>query len=191
MERLINRRRQGDLGEASAIEWFTRIGATVFAPTGHSPDADLVVDLGGRLFRVQVKTSAQVATTPDGYRRFPVALVTCGGNQSWNKKIKRFDPSRADYLFALTADGRRWLIPASSLEAHNAVTLGGPKYSGYEIEPVAPIRPVVYGAESPLESDAALGEYPRGQRMAAVNRPASPSQVRLLPPPLLPGLDSD
>jgi len=36
-QRLINRRRQGDLGEASAIDWLTRQGATVWAPLGHSP----------------------------------------------------------------------------------------------------------------------------------------------------------
>jgi len=37
-ERLINCRQQGDLGEASAIEWLTRQGATVLVPLGHSPD---------------------------------------------------------------------------------------------------------------------------------------------------------
>ena len=56
-ERRINRRQQGDLGEVSAIEWFTRLGATVLLPVGHSPDYDLVVELERRLLRVQVKTS--------------------------------------------------------------------------------------------------------------------------------------
>jgi hypothetical protein len=36
-QRLINRRQQGDLGEASAIEWLTSKGATVLIPFGHSP----------------------------------------------------------------------------------------------------------------------------------------------------------
>ena len=56
-ERLINRRQQGDLGEASAIEWLTRVGATVSIPFGHSPDYDLVAEVDGRLYRVQVKTT--------------------------------------------------------------------------------------------------------------------------------------
>ena len=56
MDRLINRRQQGDLGEASAIEWLTRQGATVFTPLGHSPDYDLIADSDGRFMRVQVKT---------------------------------------------------------------------------------------------------------------------------------------
>lgn len=56
-ERSINRRVQGDLGEASAIEWLTSKGALVWLPVGHSPDVDLMADLDQRLLRVQVKTS--------------------------------------------------------------------------------------------------------------------------------------
>ena len=47
MHRLINRRLQGDLGEASAIEWLTRQGATVSLPVGHSPDYDLIAESTG------------------------------------------------------------------------------------------------------------------------------------------------
>jgi len=80
MERLINRRQQGDLGEASAIEWLTSVGARVFLPVGHSPDIDLVAEAQGRLLRIQVKTSTQRLLTPDGHERSAVALVTAGGN---------------------------------------------------------------------------------------------------------------
>ena len=38
----INRQQQGDLREASAIEWLTSVGATILSPFGHSPDVDLV-----------------------------------------------------------------------------------------------------------------------------------------------------
>src|SRR5215211_950014 len=109
--RLINRRQQGDLGEASAIEWLTSIGAIVFLPFGHSPDFDLVADGNGRLLRIQVKTSTQSVETPDGHSRHVVALATRGGNQSWTGVAKRFEPSRFDHLFVLTGDGRRWFIP--------------------------------------------------------------------------------
>jgi len=37
-------RKQGDLGEAAAIEWLTRAGATVFVPLGHSPHVDLIAE---------------------------------------------------------------------------------------------------------------------------------------------------
>lgn len=182
-DRLIDRRRQGDLGEASAIEWFTRLGGTVFIPFGHSPDVDLVVEIDMRILRIQVKTSTQMSSTPKGRARRSVTLATNGGNQSWTGLAKRLDPDRLDFLFVLTGDGRRWLIPAGALEARKAIMLGGAKYSEFEIEPGAAIRPLVYGEEACLDS-AEAGEYPSGQRMATVNRPAKPSQVRILPPPL-------
>jgi hypothetical protein len=185
-KRLINRRRQGDLGEASAIEWFSRLGATTFIPFGHSPDVDLVVELEGRLLRIQVKTSTQSAETSDGHLRQVVSLKTCGGNQSWTGVAKQIDPTRIDFLFVLTGDGRRWLIPSDCLEARNSIRLGGAKHCEYEIDPAPRIDQLVYGDRPVLNSHPALGEYPRGQRMAAVNGPAMPSQVRLLPPPLPP-----
>jgi PD-(D/E)XK nuclease superfamily protein len=183
-QRAINRRQQGDLGEAAAIEWFTRLGATTFIPFGHSPDVDLVIELEGRLLRIQVKTSTQFIETPDGHQRRVVSLKTCGGNQSWNGVAKEIDPTHVDFLFVLTGDGRRWLIPSDRLDARTSIQLGGPKYSEYEIDPAARIDHLVYGDRSSLNSIPALGEYPRGQRTAAVNRQALPSQVRLLPPPL-------
>jgi bifunctional DNA-binding transcriptional regulator/antitoxin component of YhaV-PrlF toxin-antitoxin module len=135
-----------------------------------------------RLLRIQVKTSTQETQTPDGHPRCVVALATCGGNQSWTGITKRIDPSRFDYLFALTARGRRWLIPSVELEGRNAISLGGPKYAEYEIEPGPRIRDIVYDEPSGLKSSSP-GEYPSGQRTAAVNRQALPSEVRILPPP--------
>lgn len=183
MERKINRRRQGDIGEASAIEWLTRAGALVLLPFGHSPNFDLVAYANGRLLRVQVKASTQESTTPEGHRRYSVALVTCGGNRSWDETKKKVEPGRFDYLFALTASGRRWFIPSLMLEARSSITLGGPKYSEFEIEAGGSISDLVYSMDGPIESPVEPGEYPSGQRMAPVKRPALPSQVRILPPP--------
>ena len=181
MDRVINRRQQGDLGEASAMQWLTHLGGLVLVPLGHSPDYDLIADLNGRLLRVQVKTSVQEIRTPNGHLRHPVSLVTCGGNQSWTGVSKLIDPDSIDYLFVLTGSGRRWFIPAGELGGSRAIQLGGDKYSEFEIEAGPPIRAVVCGGAR-LES-AHPGEYPSGQRTAAVNRQALPSEVRILPPP--------
>jgi Holliday junction resolvase-like predicted endonuclease len=172
-------REQGDLGELSAMEWLINQGAQVYIPIFHSPDVDLVAELERDLFRVQVKTGT--GKTAQG--NFQVRLSTSGGNQSWNRTIKCFDPSRYDYLFALVGDGRRWFIPVSAIEGRHCVVLGGPKYSEFEITPGQPL--VAQSKQSPLESTARPGEYPSGQRTAAVNRQAMPSQVRILPPPSL------
>jgi hypothetical protein len=121
--------------------WLGGQSAAVFTPLFHSPDFDLVADLGQGLVRVQVKTS-----TCFYKNRWDVAVCTRGGNRSWNGVVKRLDPARYDYLFVLVADGRRWFIPSSAIEAGCCIRLGGPKYSAFEVEsgePLpAPARPV-------------------------------------------------
>jgi Holliday junction resolvase-like predicted endonuclease len=49
-------RRQGDLGEMSAMEWFESKGAGIYFPIGHSPHADFIAEFDDELVRVQVKT---------------------------------------------------------------------------------------------------------------------------------------
>ncbi len=180
---MINRRQQGDLGEASAIEWLSRQGATVSIPLGHSPDYDLIAELGGQLLRVQVKTSTCLYEGPSGIRRWSVNVCTNGGNRSWTGTVKLLDPTTVDYLFALVGDGRRWFIPADHIEASRALRLGGRKYSEFEIDHGQPITQIVYGDASEASKLGAPGECPSGQREHAVNVPAMPTQVRILSPP--------
>jgi hypothetical protein len=85
--------------------------------------------IDGRAVRVQVKTSGFYVKG-----RWSVALCTRGGNQSWNKIVKRFGQERCDYLFVLVGDGRRWFILAPVVEGTTAIALGGPKYAEYEVE---------------------------------------------------------
>jgi hypothetical protein len=129
-----NLRRQGDIGEFSAIEWLGTRGYPVWFPLGHSPDIDLVTRIDGRLVGVQVKTTTCI------YKgRFAVTLSTRGGNQSWSGLVKRFSSDRCDWLFVLVGDGRRWFIPADMVEGGSGLLLGGPKYSAYEVEPGRPL----------------------------------------------------
>ena len=139
---------QGDLGEASAIEWLTARGYPVWIPVGRSPDSDLVTRIDGRLSGVQVKTCRRLVNG-----RFHVMVCTKGGNQSWNGVVKRFSATRCDWLFVLVADGRRWFIPADQVGGATAVVLGGPKYAAYEVEPGRPLSAASTG--SPLHSMAA------------------------------------
>lgn len=109
--------------------WFWARGA-VFVPLGHSPHYDLVADWGEGAMRVQVKTSNVFVKN-----RWRLAVCTMGGNQSWNGLVKRLDPSRYDYLFAVVGDGRRWLIPAHRVGGGRSIYLGGPTYAEFEIDP--------------------------------------------------------
>ena len=60
-------------------------------------------------------------------------------NQSWNGIVKRFSPTRCDYLFVLVADGRQWFIPSDVVDGENGINLGGPKYADYEVARGRPI----------------------------------------------------
>jgi hypothetical protein len=184
-ERLINRRRQGDLGEFSAMEWLAAKGALVWIPVGHSPDVDLIAELDDQLLRVQVKTTTQTATTPRGHRRWRAMIATNGGNQSWSGSTKTFDPARVDLLFVLVGDGRRWLIPASAIESQRQIALGGSKFAEFEIERGTAIDQLIYPqAEASLESPPQAGGAPEsGEPGRPVKSVALLEWVRIPPPP--------
>ena len=197
MERQINRRQQGDLGEASAIEWLTRQGATVFVPLGHSPDVDLVALIEGAVLRVQVKATVCRVRTPGGHPRWSVLVATRGGNQSWSGTSKLFSHERADYLFVLVGDDRRWFIPACEIEARSSIQLGGPKYSEFEVQARPSLERCVYSADGPGPTiTAALGGVSKrstdgdckssGSAFAGSN-PASPTSFGDAPGERTPG----
>jgi hypothetical protein len=134
MEKTWTPRNQGNLGELSAILWLGQVADALFKPLFEHPDYDLVADIRGTLVRVQVKTS-----TCWRNKRWQVTLATRGGNQSWSGLVKVLDPSRCDALFVHVGAGRRWYIPACALGGHSHVSLGGPKYAEFEIEPGPPL----------------------------------------------------
>ncbi len=125
---------QGDIGERAAAAWLLNQGHTVAYPFGHSPDWDLVAEIDGTIYRIQVKTSTQLVKG-----RWSVTLCTRGGNRSWNGIVKRIDPSRYDYLFVLVGDGRQWFLPSQDVEGQSGLTLGSTKYERFEVEPGQPI----------------------------------------------------
>jgi PD-(D/E)XK endonuclease len=127
--RQANPRRQGDIGELSAMEWLASQGAHLYIPVGHSPEVDLIADFGGRPLKIQVKTSIS-----EERGRYRVHVCTMGGNQSWNGLVKLLDPGRYDFLFVLVSDGRRWFIPSHAVGGRRGILLGGPKYSEFQVD---------------------------------------------------------
>jgi hypothetical protein len=116
----VNSKKQGDVGLGAAIAWFSSQGFTVLIPLTDSQEYDLVVDQGGRLFKIQVKTVSH----RNSCGNFEVELRTKGGNKSGTGKTKLFDPVLIDYLFVLTSNGDRYVIPAINLFGNTQVTLG-------------------------------------------------------------------
>jgi hypothetical protein len=113
-----NPRQQGLIGLTDAIAWFGRQGWSVCLPLIDSQPYDLIVDDGGRLHRVQVKTTTQRSST--GHYR--VQLCTRGGNRSFHT-TKYFDPTSCDLLYVLTDDGSRYVIPTGAIEPRTALVL--------------------------------------------------------------------
>ncbi len=174
------------------MEWLASKYATVWVPAIHSPHVDLMAEWDEELFRVQVKTSTLRSYPKCGGERWAVAIATSGGNQSWSGLVKRFDPTKVDYLFVLVGDGRRWFIPSPLVEGTRSLSLGGQKYSEFEIETGTPFEATIYSNGEPnrICSPPPLGECQSGQMDSAVNRAAMPTQVRILPPPSTPPSDT-
>ena len=102
-------------------------GYTVCIPLSESSDYDLVVEVGGELKKVQVKTTRHLKG--DAYQ---VELRTMGGNQSWSGVSKKFEDGRADLLFVLTDRGDRYLIPCKDLTSKTNFVLTG-KFDKYRL----------------------------------------------------------
>ena len=108
-----NSKKQGDVGLGQAIAYFARTGWTVCIPMTDSQEYDLVVDDGGGLKRVQVKTTRYVHKQSG---RYSVNLRTMGGNQSYHTS-KNFDKTRVDLVYIVLESGDEFLIPAKDIQS--------------------------------------------------------------------------
>lgn len=123
-----NSKKQGDAGLGVAIGYFASKGITVCVPLTDSQDYDLVVENQG-LQKVQVRTTSVISR----YGIFKLNLRVCGGNRSGTGKVKHFDKTKVDYIFALTSNGSKYLIPAYQIEAINELHLGQ-NFERYRLE---------------------------------------------------------
>jgi hypothetical protein len=114
-----NPREQGAIGLGAAISWFLSQGYHVSVPVAEIQRYDLVVGDDDGLKRVEVKT-----TTHKKRGKYVVVIRTCGGNQSWNGIVKKFDPDEVELLFVLTDDGSQYVIPTEHVQARTMLTLG-------------------------------------------------------------------
>jgi hypothetical protein len=112
-----NTKKQGDVGLGSAIAFFTSIGAMVAVPLTDSQDYDLVVDIGDKLTKVQVRT----CRFKNRCGNFTFALVCKGGKDG--RQIKQFDCADFDVFYVLTGDGTRYVISKSEINTKTALTL--------------------------------------------------------------------
>ena len=122
-------KKQGDIGMAYAIAYYSKLGYTISIPLTDSQDYDFIIDTGTNLLKVQVKTSTQVSN-----RGVPiVSLRTNGGNRSGQGKEKTFDINSSDLLFVLLENGTCYSIPTKNITSKTAINLGE-KYLPYKVE---------------------------------------------------------
>lgn len=120
----MNTKKQGDIGVAAAILYYTKKGYTVSVPLGDSARYDLVVDKGNEVYRVQVKTTNY--TSPHGV---PILnLRTSGGNQSGAGISKLISASETDLVFGYClVDDTMYEFPVEVVAGKVAVHLSSKK----------------------------------------------------------------
>ena len=122
-----NSKVQGTIGLGIAIQSLLKRGYVVSLPLNDSQEYDIIFDDCGKLNRVSVKTTSYQLKS--GCYNFN--LSTKGGNQSCNI-IKKFDNSKCDYMFVVTGDETKYLIPSSDIKGQHCMTLHTP-WNKYKI----------------------------------------------------------
>lgn len=110
---------QGNIGETIAMCYYGLLGYSVSKPIFEHSHYDLIIDDGNELKRVQVKTSSFKSNKIS----YEVSLKTSGGNQSWNRIVKKIDSSKVDLIFVYTMDGNIYEIPAININGQGCINL--------------------------------------------------------------------
>lgn len=110
-------KREGNIGEVETLAALVRLGVPVYIPFGDAESADMVAEIGGRLQRIQCKTSAKVSTTG-------TSIVFRTSHQVFGEDGRRHDrPYRRDEVdwFALydRTHGELYLVPWSMAGTRN------------------------------------------------------------------------
>lgn len=118
-----NSKKQGDIGLSQAIAWFVKEGYVVSIPLTDSQEYDLIVDVNNTLSKVQVKTTSYKSK----YGIYSCGLRTLGGNRSGTGKTKFINKDLIDFVFIVTDEFTKYLIPIIDLTQVSNISLGDDK----------------------------------------------------------------
>lgn len=116
----MERRLQGNIGEAKAALYYTEKGYEVFLPTVNAKHVDLIAIKDSEVIRVQVKTTSYMPNDCT----FSVGLTTQGGNRSWSGTYKTVSKDFVDEVFVWCSDDSMWVIPAEFAHGKSSMYLG-------------------------------------------------------------------
>jgi len=120
---------KGDIAVANAISYFMSNEYEVCLPIGDKKPYDLVVEISGILYRVQVKYAGYYK----GAHKYKAALRTMGGNQSYYT-AKKYLKSDFDILFVYVENGRKFVFPWAQIDNTNSLSVEASKYAKYEVK---------------------------------------------------------
>ncbi len=110
--------RKGDIAVAQAVATFTRMGYDVALPLTESAAYDILVDVSGVIYRVQVRFSSErdvelrrIHSNSTGY----VVKKTVKAAYDWLYVLR---PTGEEYLIRQCLDGRRSVRPQETDRIH-------------------------------------------------------------------------
>ncbi len=116
----------GNAALGTAIGYFTNEGYTVSIPLNDTQDYDLVVDIDGKLRKVQIKGTSFKTK----YGIYQVSLKSSGGTKG--KIYKTVKDTDVDLTFVACDDGQMYLIPKNVIQNSSSINLGK-EYNMYKL----------------------------------------------------------
>lgn len=105
-----------------AAAWFVSRGFRV-ALAGNGLPYGLIVDKGGELQRVQVKSTTRKPTA-SGKVMVRVYRLSASAGAANNRHQQCYDPTDFDLFFILTGEGHVFLVPLQNIAGQKRLTVG-------------------------------------------------------------------
>ncbi len=111
---------KGDIALGQAIAYYSKKGYEILLPIGDKKKYDFVIDIDGKLFKVQVKYTS----FKEDSGNFAVPLKVMGGNRSSGNNSKKYKKGDFDILFAFTSEGSAYEISYDIINGKGSIVLG-------------------------------------------------------------------
>lgn len=125
-----NTRCISNIGELSTLTEFAKVGIPVYIPFGEAESADIIADFGGKLQKIQVKTSSHICNDNHGVI-FNIRKPKKSRIRKISRDEKLYSANEVDY-FALhnLVNGKTSLIHFSDVEGHESIVVRDATYNG-------------------------------------------------------------
>jgi hypothetical protein len=123
----MNTKYLGNLTELQCITRFYELGYAVSIPYGDSEKYDMILDIKGRLYRLQCK-HANLHTNEDGIVSYLSITTTWQSGYTKNSQYKRNKYSKEDCDYFVTHyEGKNYLIPVEQCSNEKTLRIIPPK----------------------------------------------------------------